>query len=172
MKLICTALALTTALLFSPMIKAEQKLNAFDVEWLKHAAEADLFEIELGTFAQERATDCSAQMLGKKLVADHSVHLAKLKILAAKKGVVLSEVPNPTQVLILRYFVTSKSPDWGYDYAHFEVEDHKNDIAETEDETYLGEDAEVVAFAKETLTSMREHLDEATKVAEILSKYY
>lgn len=110
-------------------------------------------------------------MLGETLVKDHNAHLDTLKMIAAQKGVALSTVPNPTQVLVLRYFVTSKSPDWCYDFAQYEVEDHKNAIAETEDEVALGEDTDVTSFAQNTLPVLHKHLDMATKVAaEILGK--
>jgi putative membrane protein len=166
MKLMATALTLSTALLFSPMTKAmDQKLNAFDVEWLKHTAEADMFEIELGALAQKKCSHISGQMLGEMLVKDHSTHLDKVKTLAAAKGVVLSTVPNPTQVLVLRYFVTSKSPDWCYDFAQYGVEDHKNEIAYAEDETFLGDDAEVVLLAQKTIPTLQKHLEMAKDVA-------
>jgi len=180
MKLSFSALALSTALLFSPMTMAFDQsaaesflphLNGFDVNWLKGTAEEDLFEIELGILAQKKCTNVSGQMLGEALVKDHSAHLEKLIDIAAQKGVTLSTVPNPTQVLVLRYFVTSKSPDWCYDFAQYEVEDHKNAIAETEDEVALGEDSDVTTFAQNTLPVLHKHLHHATKVAaEILGK--
>lgn len=174
MKLTISALALSTALLFSPMSMAFDQttnesllpgLNAFDINWLKGTAEGDLFEIELGILAQKKCANISGQMFGETLVKDHSAHLEKLTEIANQKGIVLPTVPNPTQVLILRYFVTSKSPDWCYDFAQYEVEDHKNAIAETEDEVALGEDTDVTTFAQNTLPVLHKHLDTATKVA-------
>lgn len=78
MKLTVSALALSTALLFSPMIKAfdqtttesfREELNGFDINWPKGTAEEDLFEIELGILAQKNVrisqVKCWAKLLSK-----------------------------------------------------------------------------------------------------------
>ena len=165
MKRTFTALAFSTVLFFSPMIHAAQNLNAFDVEWMKQMAEGDLLEIELGTLAKKKCVGPNGQMFGEILVHHHTKHLNKLKTIAASKNVDLPTSPNPTQVLITRYFVTSKSPDWCYDFANWQIEDHKNAIALTEDETFLGEDVDVVDFAHKTLPVLKKHLDMATDLA-------
>lgn len=165
MKGTITALAFSSVLLFSPILHAAQNLNAFDVEWMKQMAEGNLLEIELGTLAKKKCASPNGQMFGEILVQHHTKHLNKLKMIAANKNVDLPTSPNPTQVLISRYFVNSKSPDWCYDFAIWQVEDHKNAIALTEDETFLGEDADVVGFAKQTLPVLKQHLEMAKNVA-------
>jgi putative membrane protein len=99
------------------------------------------------------------------MVKDHTAANQKLKALADKKNIDVSddaELLDKAKAMILE-LRSAKSFDQAY--ANNQVKAHEATIEIFEDEIKNGEDAELKAFATETLPKLKAHLVEAKKLA-------
>jgi putative membrane protein len=122
-------------------------LSAQDKTFMKKAAKGGMFEVEMGTLAEQNAKNDDVKSFGKRMVTDHSKANDELKSIAAQKGVTLpSKEP------------TSK---WSSDKAYMNtmVKDHEKDLAEFQEEAKTASDPEVKKFAEDTAKIIQEHLN-------------
>src|SRR5215213_1377883 len=116
----------------------EHRYSAWDEEWLKMSIEGDLFEIQGGHLAQEKGTTQKVRHLGATLVKDHSESLEEATDLAEELGIEVPTEPSPTQQWQLRAVAQFQGADFDKWYSDLEVQDHKQDIQEAEDEVEKG----------------------------------
>ena len=122
-------------------------LSAKDKTFMKKAAKGGMFEVVMGTLAEQNAQNEDVKSFGKRMVTDHSKANDELKSIASKKGVQLP----------------SKEPvgKWTSDKAYMDmmVKDHEKDLAEFKEEANSGSDPDVKKFADDTAKMIQEHLD-------------
>jgi putative membrane protein len=102
------------------------------------------------------------------LVTDHSAGNDKAMQVASSLGVNAPTEPNKTQKAT--YDKLSKLSGSAFDrqFAKTMVDDHKKDIREFEKESKSA-NAQVAQFAKDTLPTLREHLETAQSLAKVKS---
>lgn len=159
--LIATAAAL--ALCCSPLLQAQsEKLSSQDRSFLMDAAKGNMTEIHLGRIALDRGTTQGVKNFGQRLVTDHTANLNKVQALAGKLGVSL---PGDDAKMVNSMPIASESgTQFDHNFAKLGVEDHQKDIAEFEKEINSGTNPEVKAYARETLPTLREHLQLAEQL--------
>ena len=122
-------------------------LSPKDKTFMKKAAKGGMFEVAMGTLAEQKAQNEDVKSFGKRMVTDHSKANDELKSIASKKGVQLP----------------SKEPTvkWTSDKAYMDtmVKDHEKDLAEFKEEANSGSDPDVKKFADDTAKMIQEHLD-------------
>jgi putative membrane protein len=134
------------------------EFSAWDEEWLMMSIEGDLFEIQGGKLAQERATSQVVRDLGARLVRDHTQSLADATRIARELGIEVPTEPSPTQQWQLRAVAQFTGTQFDRWYSDLEVQDHLQDIQEAEDEVSKGCNDKVRQHAKEDLPVLQEHL--------------
>ncbi len=114
---------------------------------MKKAAKGGMFEVAMGTLAEQNAQNEDVKSFGKRMVTDHSKANDELKSIASKKGVQL-----PTKEPTVK---------WTSDKAYMDamVKDHEKDLAEFKEEANSGSDPDVKKFADDTAKMIQEHLD-------------
>ena len=122
-------------------------LSAKDKTFMKKAAKGGMFEVAMGTLAEQNAQNEDVKSFGKRMVTDHSKANDELKSIASKKGVQL-----PTKEPTVK---------WTSDKAYMDamVKDHEKDLAEFKEEANSGSDPDVKKFADDTAKMIQEHLD-------------
>jgi putative membrane protein len=135
-----------------------------DQGFAQKAAEGGLLEVRLGELAQQQAKDEHVVQFGQRMVQDHGQANEKLMAIAEQKAIQLpQELSGDAQE---KYEEMQQLSGAEFDEAYMDdmVEDHEKDIELFEQQAESGEDAELRAFAEETLPTLREHLELAKEV--------
>ena len=104
------------------------------------------------------------------MIKDHTAAADTLKMIAAKKNLTLpADLSNDSQK-DLADLQKKTGKDFDKAYLKMMVSDHKKVISAFEDESKNGSDADIRAFADNTLHTLRHHLDEAQKCEKMESK--
>lgn len=157
-KFYAAALALSVSL-------ASHGAFAASDDFVEDASAKGVAEVEAGKLALEKGTAADVKTFANMMVKDHTAANQKLKALADKKNIDVSddaELLDKAKAMILE-LRSAKSFDQAY--ANNQVKAHEATIEIFEDEIKNGEDAELKAFATETLPKLKAHLVEAKKLA-------
>jgi len=125
-------------------------------EFLTDAIQGNLVEISMGQLAQKNGGSDGVRSFGQMLVQDHSVANEKATSLAQTQ-----DVTPPTEPEAKQYDRLSKLNGQAFDekFAKHMVADHKKDIKEFEKQAKGSDD--VASFAKDTLPTLKKHLQTA-----------
>ncbi|WP_062389686.1 DUF4142 domain-containing protein [Pseudomonas abietaniphila] len=134
-------------------------------EFVEDASAKGVAEVEAGKLAQEKGTAADVKSFADMMVKDHTAANDKLKTLATSKNLKVSDTAQlmdkaKAMILELR---SAKSFDQAY--ANNQVKAHEATIKLFEDEANDGKDAELKAFAAETLPKLKAHLSQAQALA-------
>jgi len=131
-----------------------------DKRFLKNAAESGNFEVEGSNLALKKSKSADVQKFAKMMVEDHTKAGAKLKALAAKKGVEVSAEPSLIQQGKLKYLGTKDGAKFDDKYAEgVGVAAHEATIKLFEDAAEDATDADIKKFAADTLPTLKHHLE-------------
>lgn len=142
-----------------------------DATFAVNTADAGMTEIQAGQLAEKMGTAKDVKDYGAMMVKDHTEAADKLKTLAASKNITLpTTLSSDAQKTIDDLQKKQQGKD--FDKAYFDqmISDHKKVISAFEDESKNGSDADIRAFADNTLTTLRHHLDEAEKCRKMMKK--
>jgi putative membrane protein len=129
-----------------------------DVKYLQTSAAGDLFEIQGGKVAVQKAQTATVRAYAQKLVTDHTKSLADTRTIAKALGITLPTRPLPMQRQEIAE--TAKNSGMAFDtaYLKLEITDHFGDIAGGIKEVERGSNARIKANAAEDLPVLRYHL--------------
>ena len=143
--------------------------SAWDEQWLMMSIQGDRFEIQGGELAQHQASTDKVRALGARLVKDHSQSLEDATALAERLGIDVPDSPSPTQQWELRTVAQFHGREFDRRYADLEVQDHKQDIREAQDEIDKGCNPDIRDEAKSELPVLQEHLQLAEDALQSVS---
>ena len=132
--------------------------SAQDETWLTTGIEGDRFEIVGGTAAQSKGATAAMQAFGARLVKDHTASLKDAARAARRFGIDVPKSPSPSEQWELRTVGSFSGAAFDRSYADLEVQDHIQDIQETNDEISGGCNRSVRALARTDLPVLRAHL--------------
>jgi putative membrane protein len=154
-----TILSLTALAMGAAGAQAQaRRYSAADAQWLKTSIEGDRFEIAGGVIAQQKGANATVKALGAKLLSDHTKSLKDAIKAARKLGISVPNAPTPSEQWELRVVATQSGAEFDRWYSSLEVEDHKQDITESQDEVKEGSNTMLRNLAKEDLPMLKEHL--------------
>lgn len=136
-----------------------------DSAFMREAAEGNLAEVEMGRIALQRAVSTDVKVFGQLMIDDHSIANAQLMQLADAKNIALPSQPNLNQRMMADRLQGRTGADFDQAYMCAMIDDHQKDIKAYENEVNKGTDPDVVAYACNTLPTLREHLALAQQVA-------
>ncbi|MBX8533025.1 DUF4142 domain-containing protein [Pseudomonas cichorii] len=156
----------TSALALLISLAGQTALAAQDSDdFVEDASAKGIAEVEAGRLAQEKGSSGDVKSFADKMVKDHTAANNKLKALAESKNLEVSsdaQMMDKAKSMILE-LRSAKSFDQAY--ANNQVKAHEEAIALFEEEAANGEDAELKAFAADTLPKLKEHLVHAKELA-------
>lgn len=139
-----------------------------DQDFAVNTANAGMTEIQAAKLAQQQGTSADVKKYAAMMIKDHTAAADTLKAIAAKKNLSLpGDLNNDSQQAIADLRKKS-GKDFDKAYMKMMVDDHKKVISAFEDESKKGSDADIRAFADNTLHTLRHHLDEAQKCEKML----
>ncbi|HSI27646.1 MAG: DUF4142 domain-containing protein [Methylophilus sp.] len=140
-------------------------VTSSDKRFLKNAAEAGNYEVEGSQLALKKSKDVEILKFAKMMTEDHTQAAAKVKDLAAKRGVELSKEPSLIQQAKLKYLETKEGTKFDKSYAAgVGVSAHEQTIKLFEDAAEDATDPEIKKFATDTLPVLKKHLEEAKRI--------
>src|SRR6185312_5952509 len=138
-------------------VKFENTDKEKDAQFLVDAAEINLEEIRFGKFAKENAMSVDTRELAKMMVEEHTKCLNDLRVLADKKSVTIPAVISTKGEEAYQQLIDRAGADFDKKYCNMMVDGHKNAIAKFEKESKDGNDADIKAWASETLPALHKH---------------
>lgn len=141
-----------------------------DQDFAVNAADAGMTEIRAATVARQQGTDPEVKEYAAMMIKDHTAAADALKRVASKKNLTLPSDISPEMQGAIAGLQKKTGKDFDKAYIKMMVSDHKKVIRSFEDESKNGSDADIRAFADNTLHTLRHHLDEAQKCDKMVSK--
>lgn len=149
----------------SPTAPGQNNLSSSDRQFINEAAQDGLAEVQLGQLASERAASNSVKQFGQRMVQDHTQVNNQLQQLATQKGVTLPKTLNNENQQVSQRLSKLSGAQFDREYMNHMVQAHEKDVAAFESQAQQGQDADVKAFAAQTLPALQEHLQEARSIA-------
>jgi putative membrane protein len=143
----------------------DSKPSLGDQKFLKEAAGGGAAEVQLGQLALERAASPEVKQLAQRMIDEHSKTNARLAETLAAQGVsVSSELPSEAY---RSYEKLSKLSGASFDRAYLQdlVKDHRKGVQLYEEQARNGKDPALRQFAATTLPTLRDHLQQAERMA-------
>ena len=133
--------------------KAESKLSAGDKKFVKKAYKGGMEEVENAKMAKEKAKNDATKEVADRMITDHTKANDRLMEIAKEENFDLSKVEAKPS--------TISGDNFDKEYLTMLKAGHEKTIAMFEKEasdTGAKEDSDVVKFAKDTLPTLKEHL--------------
>ena len=137
--------------------------SGLDAAFITDALKGDNGEVAIGNLAAAQAMSQAAKEFGRMLATDHGAHKEQLQVLAGRAGVPVTEDPSDEAKANLAKLKSLKGAEFDKAFKQMMIEDHTKDIAKYEAQASSG-DAQTSALAKETLPTLRKHLDTANSL--------
>jgi putative membrane protein len=138
-------------------VSPKTKLSSDETNFIKDAAQGGLMEVQLGQLAQEKTGNEKVKEFGKRMEQDHSKANEELKKLASDKDVQLSNELDKKHKGKVDKLTKLSGADFDKQYMDAMVSDDKEDIKKFQ-RADKGKDAELKQFARQTLPTLKEHL--------------
>ncbi len=148
----------------NPATTSQMKLSASDREFLEEAIMGGMTEVELGKLAQERGASQAVKDLGQKLVSDHSAANERIRQIASDHSVTLPNDLDSKHQAIVGRFSKLSGATFDREFRKNAIDDHKTDIKKFEKESTSGDNPQVKQFATDTLSKLKDHLDQAEAI--------
>jgi len=139
-------------------------------EFMTEAASSSMMEVELGKLAQEKGQNAEVKNFGKMMVDHHTAANGELKTLAASKSIVLPDSMGRDHMDHVKNLRDKTGADFDKAYMNRMVDEHEDDVEDFQEAANKLQDADAKAFANKTLTTLRQHYDQAKKLKETLNK--
>ena len=137
-------------------------------EFMNKAALGGIYEIELGSQVQQKATNPEVRAFAESMVRDHTKLNDELKQLAAKKGFNVPTQLDHDHREDMDEILTRSGAELDKKYIDEMVDDHEDDVDEFRDAVDEAKDPEIRAWAEKTLRILEGHLVKAKELKERL----
>jgi putative membrane protein len=135
-------------------------------KFIEHAAQGNAAEVALAQVAERRAQNAELRQFATQLRQEHTEANKKLEPIAKQHGVQVNQPLDDKHQKKLEKFGKLSGQEFDREYAKEMLRDHKKDIAKYEKAAKEIDDAEVKKYARETLPTLRQHLQHAKQVAQ------
>jgi len=133
-------------------------LDDDDSKFFEKAASADMLEVESGRLAAKKATNSQLKKFGKRMATDHAQAIAKLRALAARKGVALpSAMSDDHQKKLAKLREEKLGKNFDARFRDLMVDSHKDAVSLFEHTAKDSQDPDVRAFAAKMLPKLQQH---------------
>jgi putative membrane protein len=163
-ELIGTAVGLSaTILLTSVAVTAQAPMTE---DFVKSVAMSDMFEIQSGQLASEKAKNDDVKSFGKRMVDDHTGTSDDLKDLVGDEDIKV-ELPGKLDAehqANLDKLDGVSGANFDKEYVRMQIDAHQKAVALFEGYAAAGENDDLKDWAGDTLPTLKEHLEHAQKL--------
>ncbi|RTM07529.1 MAG: DUF4142 domain-containing protein [Hyphomicrobiales bacterium] len=153
---LCAAVALGFA---QPALSAEKAQD-----FVNKAAEGGIFEVESSKIVQGKAKEQAVNDFAQKMITDHGAANAKLQLIAGEQKL---QVPAETDAKHKSDLESLKSANGSVDqsYVKMQQDAHADAVKLFRDYAADGDNADLKAFAQQTLPTLKMHQEMVEKLA-------
>ena len=134
-------------------------MSVSDRAFVSTASAAGLAEVASGHLAMTQGQAATVKSFGQAMVADHSKANTALQKLADAKGMAVAGGPSADEQASIDSLKSMHGAAFDQAYAKLALNDHTQSVALFEQEASSGQDADLRAFAANTLPTLKHHLD-------------
>ncbi len=157
MKTICAAL-LSSGLMCLPMMAQNTGTAATsDQAFVDMAAQTDMTEAHLGQMAADQAASQAVKDYAQTLVTDHTADYNALTAAATKANLTVPKGLDEKQMKMIAPFEKLKGKAFDHRFIHDMISGHEAAIAAYNKETRDGQNADIKAYATQTLPTLEKH---------------
>jgi len=139
-------------------------LSALDRQFMIEAARSGMAEVQLGQLAVQRAASDEVRQFGQRMIQDHTQANAQLMQLFSQKGISAPQDIGSEHQAIQAQLSNLSGASFDRAYMNYMVQEHNQDIAAFEQEVQQGQDPQVQTWARQTLPTLRTHLQQAQTI--------
>jgi putative membrane protein len=160
MRTFMTAFAVATGLVAGLAIAEAQSsaIGSEDRNFVMHAAQGSLAEVELGKLAEQRASSDEVRKFGQRMVTDHGKAKDEVAQLAQQKGLTPPKDLDTRHRQLRDRLAKLSGAEFDRAYLDEMLKDHRKDVAEFKKQAEQAKDSDVKAWAAKTLPTLQEHL--------------
>lgn len=140
---------------------AGKAASAATQKFVKNAAITDLFEIQAGKLAQDKADDPAYKDFAKMIVDDHTKTSQEMKAMEPKLGVQLPTELDAKHQGIAKKLQSASGAAFENQFRAAQIDGHKQAVKLYQDYAATGDNADLKQFAAKTLPTLKEHLQHA-----------
>lgn len=142
----------------APDTVASAGLSAKDVAFLNKTAQGASIELKLAQLAKGRVSTESVQQLCATILREHPQNVADLQRVAKAAGLSLDEVNEAREQAVVQRLAKVEEAEFERAFLEEVIAMHRSDVADCEEISASAGAAEVKAFARRTLPSLRDVL--------------
>lgn len=140
---------------------AGTRANTADMKFAMTAAQDGMTEVELGRLAVQKGTSDAVKQFGQRMIDDHTAANQQLMQLATSRGMTLPTTLDAKHAAMVQKFQSLSGAAFDRAYAKQMVRDHRKAVDLFQKEADRGADADLKAFASQTLPTLQGHLSMA-----------
>lgn len=157
--------ALLVALAFTGLGSAHAANNNNDQTFTTKAAQGGLAEVQTGQLVEQKASSQQVKDFGQMLVQDHTKANQQLRQIAQKDNLNVPSQPSQDEKSEMQKLQGLSGSQFDHQFLQAAVEDHKKDIDLFQNEASSGDNADLKAFAQNTLPVLKKHLQMAQSLS-------
>jgi putative membrane protein len=137
-------------------------------DFVQQAAMSDMYEVEAGKIADAKGQSDAVKQFGQHMVEAHAQTTAELKgvVEAQKINVTLPTALDEKHQRLIEDLNAAHEPDFDKTYAKQQVSAHEKAVDLFSQYADKGDDPVLKAFAAKTLPVIKQHLEDAKKLAQ------
>lgn len=128
-----------------------------DQSFVNLVAQTDMTEAHLGQLAAEQASSQAVKDYGQTLVSDHTADYNQITALATKANLTVPKGLDAEHEKAIAPFEKLKGAAFDRKYIHMMIPGHETAIAAYDKESRDGQNADLKAYAKQTLPTLEKH---------------
>lgn len=130
-------------------------------QFLTDVIQTNNAEIKFGQAAQDMGSTQAVRDFGKMLVDDHTKANSQAAEIAKAMNVIVPTSIKPDDMAAYNMATSMKGADFDKDFADAMVKGHQKAVDTFQQEVDSGDPAQVTDFAKQTLPTLKKHLETA-----------
>lgn len=139
-----------------------------DADFVVDAIDAGMYEVQASALAKTNAASGKVKEIANQMMDDHSKCNEELKKIAAKKNITLPEKLSRKKQDQFDKLLKLKGEEFDRQYSKMMVSDHKDEIEMFEKQAEKGKDGELKAWAASKIPMLKQHLQMAEDVYEVV----
>ena len=152
---------LTTSLMAQAPRPQSNKAQTF----VTKATNGGMYEVESSKQALEKAKDASVKQFAQRMIDDHSKANKEIESIAAKNGVNVPKNLDKAHAAKLKTLSAAKGTAFDRTYVQQQTDAHRQAVTLFRDYAAKGENAELKAFAGQTLPTLESHTKEVQELS-------
>ncbi|HEY9849748.1 MAG TPA: DUF4142 domain-containing protein [Leptolyngbyaceae cyanobacterium] len=149
----------------SAQSEGDSNIGDTDRQFVTQAARDGIAEVQLGQLAAQRGSSDAVKQFGQRMVRDHTQANDRLRQIASEKGFSLPTDMGSQNQSVREKLSRLSGAEFDRQYMQHMVEDHTKGLALYQTQAEQGEDADLKAFAAQTVPVLQEHLQLARSIS-------